>query len=402
MNTLLQVTLCALAGASPLSLEEALQRSEQVSPLVRRARADRAQAEAARVGAAIVLPSNPIAGAWAGAGSEAGRSGAEGGVRLEQQVEIFGQRGTRLREVDARVEAAQTLERVALQETRARVRAAFAAAQLSEVRVQDAAERWSVANTFASALEVRLKAGAIAESDVLLAKAEVGRATAEREETRLEASLALSELGRWVREASSAPVAVSAAAEAPPAPVGAPGDWLSRARSARADRLALQRHQTALAATLDRLSREALPSPAFFVEWQRSVPAQGFGLIGGLSIPLPFVHRNQGERALVEAEQRRLELETQLFDRQLELELEAASSAYFGLLQQWRAFHDEVLPQLDAALEAAERGAASGKYDVFRVLQLRRERAVAIAELRRLLGEAWRARVELDRLMGDA
>src|SRR4051812_21508780 len=93
------------AGAVELSLHEALERVAESSHDVRRARAERLAVEARLVGASLVLPSNPVISGSvgvlhvskqiAGALTLPGGQGPQWGARLEQAVEVGGQRGAR-------------------------------------------------------------------------------------------------------------------------------------------------------------------------------------------------------------------------------------------------------------------------------------------------------------------
>src|SRR5690348_17031679 len=87
------------AAPERLSLDAAIERALARSPLVRLARRQRDTAASLRVGAATLLPANPAVSVGAGVRNDRSRSvppanGAEWQLRVEQSVEVAGQRGT--------------------------------------------------------------------------------------------------------------------------------------------------------------------------------------------------------------------------------------------------------------------------------------------------------------------
>jgi hypothetical protein len=121
-----------------LTLDEALERAESASALIRRSRSERASVAALDVGASLALPSNPVVAFSAGPRREVAGSTRADGVQMaghiEQTFEIAGQRGTRRNEVTRLVDAAAWRENAARVETRARVRAAYVGALLARRR----------------------------------------------------------------------------------------------------------------------------------------------------------------------------------------------------------------------------------------------------------------------------
>lgn len=400
----------APAGAQPrattavLDLATAQRIAEERSPLVRRAAAERRTVEARDVGARQVLPSNPFVSASAGPRREstAGTPTLEGtqiGLRVEQFVEVAGQRGTRREVVRREVALATTREAIARLETRARVQAAFVVAVLSGKLVEAAARRAELGTRLAESVATRLEKGAASEIDLRLAETERGQATQERIVAELVADanrLALREaMGLDLREPLELPLELDL-----PPDVGRGLDaHIADALAQRAELTAIDQGRSTLDAELVRLSREAIPNPLLFVEAQRDLPGQLY-VGGGIGIGLPLFRRNQGEKAIVRAERERLAVERDVVEREVSLEVARAHRAVQSLRAQLDVAIKQVLPAAEASVELLSDGWKAGKFDFFRVISASREAAGARRLYLSTLGELWQAHIALGRAIG--
>ncbi|HEX4511164.1 MAG TPA: TolC family protein, partial [Burkholderiaceae bacterium] len=324
---------CLLAGpawAAPgptevevLTLDEAVTRGEAASGLVRRARAERDVVAARDVGASLLLPANPVLAGSAGPRHEddpGGRlSGTSYALRLEQMVEVAGQRGTRRTEVAKAVEVARWREGVARAEIRARVRAAYVGAQLAGAQMQAARRRVELVQTLVDSVQTRVDTGAASSVDLQLARVERGRAVRERLAAELAKASALAELRVLINLGAERPIDVTVEI-ARPAPPPALDGLLARARAQRSELKVLAANHDEVDATIVRLRREAVPSPTLFLELQRDLPGQLY-LGGGVSLPLPAWRRNQGEVAVAVASRARLDTEAEATEREIDAEV---------------------------------------------------------------------------------
>jgi outer membrane protein, heavy metal efflux system len=388
-------------SAPPLTLAEALARAESASPLVRRARAAREGVAAREVGASLLLPANPVVSAAAGPRREGDRRGTEFLLHAEQTVEVGGQRGARRAAVSRALEAAGLREEVARAETRARVRAAYVAAQLARAQIEAAAERERLMAALLEAVRARVASGASSNVDLELGRLERGVAARAQADARLAAAEALARLRVLLGLPPGEPLDVDLRVAAPPtrAPTEL-GTLLARAERRRVELAALRASGGELDAEIARLGREAIPSPTFFLDFERDLPGQVY-LGGGVALPIPAWRRQQGELAIARAERARLDDELALAEREVALEVERAFAKVGTETGVVALLEREVLPAAEASVRLLTEGWRAGKFDLFRVLQTSRD----ASEARRLyldtLGTLWEASIALDRAVGD-
>ena len=391
--------------AEHVTLNDALRAAEQASPLLRRARAEREAVAAREVGAALVMPSNPIVGGGAGPRREGPPANAvsERGLqyfaRLEQTVEVGGQRGARREVVSRALRTADLRIEVARAETRARVRAAYVATQLALERVEASAQREALVAKLLDAVRARVAGGASSNVDLELARLERGSAARARIDATLAAADALARLRLLIGLPTAQKLELDGKAVPPAQRSAALTDLLARAQAQRAELAALASGVDEIDADIVRLRREAIPSPTLFVEVQRDLPGQIF-VGGGLGVPLPVWRRNQGELALARADRSRVEEERTLVERDVALEVERAFQAEAAQREMTQLLDREVLPAADSAVTLMTEGWRAGKFDLFRLLQTSRD----ASEARRLhletLGLLWESSIALDRAVG--
>jgi len=392
-----------LAPTRVLTLDEAMARAEAASGLVRRARADRRVVAARSVGADVPLPGNPLLAVSAGPRREdnptGGRSeGTAYALHLEQAVEIAGQRSTRRAEVARMVDVAAWREAAALAEVRARVRATYVGAQLSDAQVRAARRRLELVEQLVDSVRTRVDAGAASNVDLQLARIEKGRAVRERVAAELSLALGLSELRALIGLPAGDGIALTPEIGQPPA---APplGGLITQARLRRNELRVLAASHDEVDATIVRLRREVVPSPTFFLDLQRDLPGQLY-LGGGLALPLPVWRRNQGELAVARAERERLDADTSVTEREIDAEVERAYHGLAANAQIVAAVERDVLPAAESAVELITQGWRAGKFDLFRVIQASREASEARRNQLESLGALWQAAIAVDRATG--
>ncbi len=388
-----------------LSIDEALSRADTASPLVRRAQRARETVAAMRVGAAALFPSNPAVSVNVGRRSDRSLSmppseGVEWGIHLEQTVEIAGQRGTRLAEVDRAIQAAVARERLARVEARARVRAAYVGALIAEAQVESARHREALAERVLTSARARVQAGAASDVETHLAEAEHGRVTYDRIEAELSAVDATAELRRTLDLPSSTVVALTTALGQPALSSSPLDELLARAQLRREELRALDATRSQLDAALVRLRREVVPSPTLFLEVQRQQPGQTY-VGAGLGVPLPLWRRNQGELAAVRAERGRTDEEIAIAQHEIAAEVARLHRTSLARREEVAWWTDRIVPAANANVELVTQGWRVGKFDLFRVIQISREAGEARRKELEVLGTLWESTIELGRAVGE-
>lgn len=392
------------AGPIEISLQDALARAEEQSPLVKRARLERAVVEAARVGAGLRLPANPAVSAAVGARTDHSSSvpparGVEGAVRIEQMLEIGGQRGARLAEVDAGVKVARARERLARVETRARARSAYLAVQLADAQVASAQHREELGRRLYDSARARVQAGAASDVELHLTEVEVGRLASERVDAELQAEGARAELRRLVDLPIETPLRLTTPL-APPTDVPAPlPALLTAAEQQREELRALDARGTQLDATVLRLHRENIPNPILAFDYAHQQPGQDY-YGAGLALPIPLWRRHQGELAEVHAERARLAGERSIVDREIAAEVARARRTAITRRDEEERWRRQLVPVAETNVELVTQGWQAGKFDLFRVIQVAREAGEARHRQLELLGALWQAVIDLDRATG--
>jgi cobalt-zinc-cadmium efflux system outer membrane protein len=387
-----------------LSLEEALQRAELESPLVRRARLERRLASAARVGASVLLPQNPGLAFSLGGRQDSSHSvppaeGFEAAVRVEQTIEIGGQRRARMREADLNIRVADVRLKIAIAETRARTHLAYVGIQLRASHLEQARSHEALAERLFDSTRIRFGAGASTEVELHLAEVELGQTRTQRIDAELELADAVASLRRLLVLPIRSDLQLITPLHRPnltPYPLEA---VLEKARHQRAELQALEVRHSALDAELDRLRREIVPNPILFFDWAKQQPGQNY-VGAGIGFALPFWSRRQGERALVRAERELVDEEHQLVEGEIAHEVERAYRMAQVRAKELERWEREVVPAAETNAKLITEGWRAGKFDLFRVIQAMRETGEVRRRSLELLGALWQSKVELERATG--
>ncbi len=389
--------------ATPISLDEALRLGELHSPLVRRARADTRLVAAREVGASLILPTNPIVAAVAGPRRESGPAGSAQGLqyvaRLEQTVEVAGQRGARREVVRRALDVAAARELVARSESRARIRSVYIQGLITAAQAMAARGREKIVNQLYEAVKVRVDKGASSQIDLKLAEIEAGRLVRERVAAELAAVESIATLAAFVGLPPRTEVVLTTPLGGPKVHLPPEAQLFANARAHRAELRALAAAGTELDAELISLRREAIPSPTLVLELERDLPGQLF-VGAGLALPLPAWQRNQGPRAVVSADRDRVAEELLLQEREIALQVERGFQRVIATYEQAKILETKVAPAAEANANLLTDGWRAGKFDLFRVIQASRDVGEARRAQLEALREFWQAVIDLDRATG--
>lgn len=389
-----------------LSLDEVLRRGEQYVSVLVRAQNEAILTDSKRVGAALLLPQNPYASFLGGYRQEFTSSPTATGFQyqfhLEQQVEIAGQRSTRIRSVDAQRAVASANTAYARTLTRALLQVAFIQGVLAEQRVTVERNREEIGKQLLDSAKVRFSLGAAGDIEVNLAQIEGGRVAAERVQAEVAREERLADLRILCGLPALLPLRLVTPSTVPPRlrPEHQGVESLGQlAEQQRTDLQAIVRQRDSLRAERVRLHREAIPSPVLSVDIQRDLPGQEF-YGGSLGLPLPVWNRNQGPLAQVSAGEVAQRNEERLLRVRIRNEVALAHRKLALLRSQEEAFVQTVLPLAERNLDLLRRGWQAGKFDLFRVITASRELAETRLRHLDLLDDLWKATIELERAVG--
>lgn len=396
------------AAGSEVSLGGILAFADQRSPVLTVARSTRSRAEAARVAASILLPTNPEVSVAAGPRFGISGTGVDVDVTLMQQIQIAGERGLRIDAADA----LRNLTDAEIEQMRwavhCDVHAAFHRALVEQERARLAERVVTFQQEVLRVVERQISAGEAAPLALRLAQAEVAQAQQILVATRqafLASRIRLAQLSGW-------PVAT------PPMPAGAvdsprdppPLERLGAVARGRLPSLragaARIREADARAALAD---REAWPRPSVGVQYRREGNPTSEGaydiVMGVVSIPIPSFQMNQGERARARADVTVAEAELDAAQRLLDGQIAEARSEVVAAAARTRAYGTEILPRFEENLTLLRRSFELGEIDIL-ALSTGRERFlriqsdalgaqqdyfVALAGLERVVGvDLWR------------
>jgi cobalt-zinc-cadmium efflux system outer membrane protein len=323
--------------------------------------------EGRRRSAGTLLPSNPV---LALTGARRTTPGTDRGAAfnwsatLSQELELAGQRGSRLRAVEAEQQA-QQLRLVALQRDAVsqawslffEVSAARAQQELAE-RMLEAAQR--------VALVARAKAeqGLVASVDADVAQAASLRVLQQKLMAEQAEAVARAQLALVVGNDPGRPVEV--AGELTPLS-GLPDPAAASALSGRPEVQAWGAERSALSARAQTLRRARVPNPTFsaFAE-QDGYGERVYGL--GLSLPLPLPspvgQSRAGEIAELEALRRQADAEQSRALARAGLELARARASYAAHSSAVRAFDRSTLERAESSLSELSTQIQAGRLSV--------------------------------------
>lgn len=389
----------ARADGTVLSLDEAVERAERFSPLLKEEEALVGEARATRVGAGLRLPQNPVF-------SLDGRSGLARESRgrlgyassLQFTFDVSGAPGARLAEADQRVLATRAEGRVVRLQVRARVLRAYAGASLARLRLVNADEAIAIAERILAGAERRMEMGAGGEIDVASARAELATQRAER-------LRALSDIDRNERELrflvdlpGEAPLQLSSdvtrAHELPSLQA-----LETTALQKHPEVQALQTRMDLLTRTEDRLKKEASPKLGTFLGVDSSPESSAFGIFG-LSVELPVAQRNQGPRAVAAAERATAATRLDLTRDRLLLDLRTSHAAYQSRRAELRVLDEEGVPAALKRLQLIETGWREGRFDVFRLTTAAHEFVLMKSNRLSVVEQLWLEWISLQTLSG--
>jgi cobalt-zinc-cadmium efflux system outer membrane protein len=375
---LVVLTCGGAAGATLLTLGQALERARAANPALRAAAAA-VDAARGRLAQARLLPANPTLGGDAARHTvlAAPRSdNIDRGVELSQEVEVGGQRGLRVQAAEHDVAHAERLLADQQRIVDAAVRRAYAGVVAAVRRLALARESAALAQRLLAIAERRARVGDVGALDVEIARIETSRAEqaaarAVAERTRAAADLAAA-IGAEPSEAIEA-VDDDVVLGDPPA---AEEDLAGRALAARPDLAAAREEQARLEGEADLTHRTGLvPNPTLRVFYRQEAEAEHIAG-GGVTIPLPIFNRGQGTEIAERAAAAGAGAEVERLRRDIPRQVHVAFVRRAEASAAWTRYRRDVLPAVEKAGELLERAYAAGYLGLPDVLT-QRDRLIA-------------------------
>lgn len=381
-----------------LSLEQAIVMARKRSPDVAIGAGMVRQAEATRVGAGIIMPTNPRLSADIRPPLPKENWSVGYSASLETLFDVGGAPGARVREANRRAEAARADLAVTTFYAGLQAWRLYLAAAISQERLQETKEALVIGERVLSASRERLGAGAASEIEEAQASMDVAQLNASIESIARQREIQLMELRRVLDLPAQTKLVLTTRPLDPPAPPPLAA-LVDRAYQSRPELAARRARMQLLEATKARLAKEAFPKVGFFVGYDNS-PGPAAYLFGGASIELPVAQRNQGPRAVaareMETEQARLEVEV----RQIERDVHTAWAAYEARRGELKILAERAIPAAQRNMDLVETGWRAGRFDIFRVATAARDLVRVRATRLDVLEATWAERIGLEQAAG--
>jgi len=376
----------AAQAAQSLTLEEALDRagvspsaselSENPRTMGPRAEVEAAQALVTQAG----LRPNPEASLEveniAGTGPYSGLRATEYTLSAGVPLELGGKRGARLGAARAEVDVARVREQLAIADLALAVRQRYVAAVAAQARVElglDVVERNRELARIANEL---VEAGREPPLRSLRAQAALAEAEAELKAAQANALAARFALGAlWSQEPAAAPAAAFPHIEPPYELLG---DYRGlEPRLAAAERIAAEM-------AVGRERALGVPDPTISAGVRRFEESNDQSFVVGVSIPLPFRNRNQGNIAAAQAQSRAASAREAVALADYRQAVAETRAEYLAAEAKADTLEAESFPHAEEALRLADLGYRSGKFAMLEVLSA----AEARDDIRRSLIDA--------------
>ncbi len=363
----------AIPADEKVSLEAILAYADAYAPAIRSANAALAQGDAARAAATPRVPSEPYVSIAVGPRRAPTGTTLYAEASIQQELEIGGQRGLRMRAAERTFAAQKHRVEQARWQAHWEVHTAFHTALVARERAVAAGRLVEFSRRIVEIARKRRDAGDISPLQVQVAEGEHSLAEQERikaEGEYLTARLALAEVAGWQ-------------GDVPPDPQG----HLDKPRRIEDVAALVERgmkHHPALAvAAADQQAAEALvrvadreawPNPTLGVTVAREAEASGDWLHVGLvtvGIPLPLFRQNRGDRARARADLIASRVEYDVLRRAVRVRVARSAASVNAAAGRLLTLGAEIMPAFEANLAKLSRAFELGEVDVLQGLVAR-------------------------------
>jgi cobalt-zinc-cadmium efflux system outer membrane protein len=292
------------------------------------------------------------------------RRGVGGGkIGLSQVVEIRGQRGLRVRGAEVQVGKAEWATRETEREVAADTTRAFSDLVLARERLGLAQETLTLATGLRDAARRLVDVGDAPEIDLLRTEVEVRRAVNRVRQEEAGVRAASSALGLLIGASADAVFVASGTLLLPPVP-GTLEQLLADARRSRPDlRVAEANIESARAARALVEAERFVPSVTLSASYGDKLDFDGRTKVAlfGVSIPLPFWNRRDGDLQAAQAEVARQEAERERVLARMDKEIVTAFRQFAATLQVVEEYVRQIIPAQEQNVQLIDQGYRAGQ-----------------------------------------
>jgi len=394
----LTLTASPVRAAWP-TLEEVWRASRQQAPEAVQAQSATILARSEGVGARMSSFDNPSLAVVADHGVGPTPVGASAGLQVNGQlgvpIEIAGQRGTRIRSVEALVSWREREQAAAEGQAGGAAIVAFGHAVVARARVEQASQAEAQARSEVTWFEARVQAGDATAVDRSLAQTELARYA----QFRAEAQIDLVEARADLRALTGLPDLGDPPADAEP--VLPPRPLETRARRAWEVPAiqAFERQES----YWDRQVEQARATRWSPLVVMVTGGQDEFGQVrvgGGLGWSLPVVRGNEGDIARAAAAASRARYDREAVAKAVEARVDGLREQLSRTAEALMELDRAGIPAAEGLAQATDGAFRAGKLELVRVLNARRDLALMRGRRLDLLEGAWRAYGELAAVLG--
>jgi outer membrane protein, heavy metal efflux system len=358
------VPSCAI-GRQSIDFSAALELAKKNNPDWKSAEQEVEIARGKLTTARLISPFNPVLEGQAGPRNIPGeKNGADYGVGVSMELEVAGQRGLRIGEAEKNLQRAEATVKDFARTFTAKLARAFYQALFGRERVSLLRRVESLNQRLHEVTRIKFEAGDVSGLELNVAAVRYGRTRKETLDGERELRQALLELRRLVGvEESIAPVG-ELPITAPPVSLQ---QALERARANRPDLAAKSRELERAESEIALRRREIFPNPSVGVFFNREATGDKT-VLGGLSIPLPFFNRRQGELESLEARKVQARAELLALEKEIRKEVDQVLNQWATASESFQLFQKEIIERIEENFKLLEAAYRERKIDFPQVL----------------------------------
>lgn len=322
------------------------------------------------------------------------------GGTYSHPIELGGKRERRLDVANATVAVAEAQFADTLQRRLLDLKRAFYEVLLARHAVEHATETRRAFDSLVTLNETRLRAGAVAEGEVIKARVERGKLDTTLAQARLEQQQAGIRLLDILGESN---FAAAGMVEGQLGPAPTPESDLGTLRTAALQRrpaVVVAEQNTTLAARRVALEESRkTPDVSPFAGLRRV--GENNTVLFGISVPLPIMDRNEGGIARARAEARAAEADLSLQRNRVLAEVEAAYRGWESARERVAAFDQGLLRQAEESEAIARAAYQEGAIELIGYLEAQRTRADIRQQYLKALFDARTSVLQLEHAVGS-